>query len=796
LAGTLVKIVGGNLAGNDIENAASEYTLKELLKTMNTMNKTGPNSKKAAAAQEDNTKKVKDNTKATEELSDAKRTLATDLRWLSSRGFRLLGQGISSVTTGLIGVGSDILKFSTSMLDAQLDVTDFSSALADSKLNVLGIGTAFNGVVKFLNANYTTFQSLSTSGILLNGSIVELQQEAASQRLELSQLNSILSQNSERLALLGTATDGARLAMRLGARAYKQNAEELRAWGVNFEEQGELFTSFLGINALALRRRTMSEDDLVNQSASYVKNLRQLSSLTGKSVDELNKEMEKQNFSAAFDSFVAGITDTDEQQRIRNMVAEMGATYGEAGAELAMAQAMNLPPITEAAQSMAAVLPQLNDEIGNQVAMARRFNGSTDEFMTVVRQRNNELANSMQGWIQENSALAQVLSLNGDVIGPAFQSIIRGLNIYAGDITKLNERLDLDDDPTANMLKAINEALGGLREAATRLTTDFFNKPEVRKAFNDFADFISTFDIEKYNPFNEEGRKNIGKSFNTLMENFGSIIKSFWEGPNAVALRDTISSLFKTIVEEIILAIEGILPTFGAARRIREERALSDITPEDRTTALTSDEETLTENQQVYRGLIDEAVNLQTAINRIDPSTAASDPYAATMLQTLQSEFDQLIERLPEGSESDINTKALLNEFQRQQELSQNAWFQSSREAAGIEAERLSQQLLTLGVEPNITETRKIGTLRATGMKEEPKDTTALIHAGERVLNPQETQEYNSQSGSQRTVVEKLDQLNNTMMAVASLMSQELAIQTRTMNNISGLGSDLMKGMP
>jgi hypothetical protein len=82
-------------------------------------------------------------------------------------------------------------------------------------------------------------------------------------------------------------------------------------------------------------------------------------------------------------------------------------------------------------------------------------------------------------------------------------------------------------------------------------------------------------------------------------------------------------------------------------------------------------------------------------------------------------------------------------------------------------------------------------------MKSEPRDTVAQIHQGERVLNPQETTEYNNQSGgSQRDMIQKLDQLNNTMMTVASLISQELSIQTRTMNSINGLGSDLMKGMP
>jgi hypothetical protein len=96
----------------------------------------------------------------------------------------------------------------------------------------------------------------------------------------------------------------------------------------------------------------------------------------------------------------------------------------------------------------------------------------------------------------------------------------------------------------------------------------------------------------------------------------------------------------------------------------------------------------------------------------------------------------------------------------------------------------------------DVEEQRRIGTLKATGMKSEPRDTVAQIHQGERVLNPQETTDYNNQSENQRQMVNKLDELNTSMRTMINLMTQELSIQSRTMNSISGLGPDLMKGIP
>ena len=91
---------------------------------------------------------------------------------------------------------------------------------------------------------------------------------------------------------------------------------------------------------------------------------------------------------------------------------------------------------------------------------------------------------------------------------------------------------------------------------------------------------------------------------------------------------------------------------------------------------------------------------------------------------------------------------------------------------------------------------RIVGTLQATGQPTEPRDTVAQIHQGERVLNPQETREFNSQSDIQRDMIKKLDELNTSMHTMVNLMTQELAVQSRTMNSIRGLGPDLMKGIP
>ena len=78
---------------------------------------------------------------------------------------------------------------------------------------------------------------------------------------------------------------------------------------------------------------------------------------------------------------------------------------------------------------------------------------------------------------------------------------------------------------------------------------------------------------------------------------------------------------------------------------------------------------------------------------------------------------------------------------------------------------------------------RRIGTLRATGKATEPNDTLANIHAGERVLNPQEAAAYNSQSDLGGAI----NRLNTTTAQLVTLMKQNNRIT-------SGISNDFLKG--
>lgn len=796
MANNQVKITGGSLDGSELTNAASEVTLAALLATMKTMaRQSGPNSKKAAKELDDFTKSTKAAGDEIDDLSSSARTLKGDLASLTSNGFRILQQGIVGFASGLDNAANNLINFGADLIQSQPEITDFTSSLVNSRLNVLGLGTAVHRLTELMMGNYRSFQTLSQSGIFLGDRISSLQSDFASLGVDARTLTSSLVNSAENFSRFGSASQGATLALR-GIRSISASTrEELLRFGINFEEQSELFTRGFSRNAVALRRGTVSQNQVTEMSARYAKDLKRISELTGASADQLEDAARKAEAQTAFAIHLDRMRAEgmgSEADALMSQVQMLYANGLDGMAEAFMGKQLNLPTLTDAATSAQGFVVGLNDAMSQLESLA--YAGLSEEDLAKERARILKGLQNINSGIDLGSAALIAQADSG------MQEVLR-LNQMMQFFDSNSSSLAGNMDAAGQTIMSLESALVVVRKGFSDLATAFFGNSTVQNGLTSFTNWISSFTTsveefnltefwEKYNPFNAEGRANMLDSF-----------RSFWNGPDATALRDTISSFFEFLVEELILGINNTTGLFGgSARGIREERTLGSITETDTTAAVNPTTADLTESQSVYRNMLDQAVELQRNINTFQPMTGEGDVFgeAQRLVDEYQLQLDQLLEKLPSGAETDIESRALIEEYNRQMEISQDRmWrFLSTRETAAAEAANIANRLLERGIE--VDTERRIGTLQATGFRSEPKDTVAQIHAGERVLNPEETNEYNNRSNqnNQRPMLEKLDQLNSTMMTVASLLTQELSIQTRTMNRISGLGPDLMKGMP
>lgn len=877
---TLVKIINGNLEGNVLDNAASEHTLSELLTVMRRMEKqTGPNSKKAAEAQRKNTAEVNKNTRATEELTKAKTTYKDALTWLGGRGFRLLSQSIGIFASGLSSASENIVNFSAEIINSQPEITDFTGALASSRLNILGFGTAIHQLTQLFVSNYRSFQTLTQNGIFLGDRISSLQSDFSAMGVSASTMSEILMQNTDQFSRFGSTTQGAIAALTGMRRVTGDTREELMRFGISFDEQAEIFARGFARNTIAMRMGTITQEQIVNLTARYARDLRRLSDLTGASANELEDAARRAEMETAFQIYLENLRASGEHgTQIANQLEQQVMTLSAAGAQgladAIMGEVLNLPTLTDAATSARGFVNGADLAISDLISLSRNTNQTEEEF----NQKRAEILRSLgeQQQLAEDSMLGVAALLSQTDTGAQealnvarrFRYLRTDTEVFAGNI-----------DSAGETILTFDSAMRELRLVISDLVTAITGSDGFIGLLNNASDGLRSFrqgleiDIEDYNPFNEEGRRNIYNSFRSLMTSMSDSFTNFWNGPNAESLRNTISGFFRNMVEELILSINettGFLRR--SSRNIRESRLENAIAFG--TEALSdSMSETRDELTRIYQSQLDNAIE---QIERFGDINGTLSDYANRAIDEMsrfstQEQIEEMRQRVEKAHDTFVENQIseLIDQFearqnsisqqisdlesrvftdrsgifgigsktaeeqrqeaeqrilQQQQDLSSelnerfNQLFDdvesdqllSILNSLGIEIPQHMKDLITVldgntngtvrdfGTEYGDRVNRRIGTLKATGMRAEPRDTVAQIHQGERVLNPQETSEYNQreESSSQRDMLKKLDELNTSMNTMIGLMTQELSVQTKTMKNISGLGPDLMKGVP
>lgn len=722
---TAVTIKDGSLDGSKLDNAASEYTLAHIKDVIERMEKAGMtfNTKKTQKEFKKLTDNVENATTELDEFGDEVSEFRQDLGRLRRSGIRALGKAFGALYNTMGSLGGVVANLSNQMLTSRVTTVDFTEAVRDSSLNVLGLGTALDLLANYIYSNYTSFQELSRSGIVLNAEMMNMAAHASVQNITSESLVDNLIQSAERLAILGGASEGATRALKINTAVTDEQRRTLLNWGVSYDEQAEMLTSFISQNARMIKDRVLGDEEIAKLSSNYAKNLRILSNITGKNVDEHRRQMEEMNLNAAFESFLSTVNDPEIREQMRASVVNI-SEMSEGAAQAMMSKMMGLPPTTEAAIAAMGLIPGIVEHIDKNIRLSTTFSGKTEEFGENLARLNTEYANKFEKQAKDMAQLAFVLDSQGSVYGAASQDFIRFVNKFKGwteeQLASISKEPEIPEEIKA--AQDFDEALRKARRTLNELVVSFFGNPSVRKGFDLLGNFVSTFDPMMYNPFDEEGRKNIYDSFN-----------QFWNGERMQALIDDVAKWFQDLFDKM-------------------------------------------------------------------SSTILREPFGGLYGTSLgERNLSQLIEKFSKDPSS-LNggeKQDLFQTLRKQSYPDKSFWFSDLFNfGADLPDSEFRKMIKDYQILNNMnTETRRIGTLRATGMPTEPRDTTARIHAGERVLNPQEAATYNTQPrySNQNQTITKLDQLNNTMNRVVALMQEEIRVQTKTMHGVKNMGTDLLK---
>ena len=644
-------------------------------------------------------------------------------------GFNALGKGIGLVTgavSGLATVGAGAVKMGAGFVAAQPKITDFSKALGDLPGPLGALGEAVHAVVELLHKNYTTFQQLSTSGIAFGDRLEMMNGMAARLGIGLDGLAGSLASNSERLAFLGTATRGAEMAVNDASAAFLQNRDSLLAFGLSFDEQNETFMRFFASNSLALQRETMSRSLLISQSDDYAKGIRRLSELTGVQADAIQDEVDKAKANKAFDSFLAGL-EGNEKLRAEAIIRQF-AVFGDAGREAAMSMLMGVAPLTEGASTMMTINKGFGDTLRTVVNRSKGFAGSLESFENGMRSTVSTFANGQKDYVKNNSKFFASLSMSGDPLGDVGGEFVMAVSKMQGSADDLEGNMG-KMSPLARAFANLDSMLQVLRSTLAEGLVKVLSSDTFLTGLTNFNTFIKevTDDIAKEGFFGYMKR-----IFGDLMTYMKMAVNDTFIGGMFVDNDPLIKELEKKhsgkSLNELTEARDKA--TFDIEKKVLSKLMTPLITANRKDVVSAGNkkymEMTSKINEMFEGGYLDKDMNRNFKVNS-SSAEMFSDP-------SLRSE-------LPPGITDLASLTAYLNKVNRLGNI-------LSIHKGGFDFSEFTDSANPLN-DPNFIQymgkefglqLRNMGTFGATGRFFEPRDTLALIHKGERVLNPSEAQ--------------------------------------------------------
>jgi predicted chitinase len=356
--------VTGDFGGQPIQlnNAATEATLKQLLAAMlASVAQQGKNTKKdtkiqqdleaelrkiakgaqdfkktqedAAAATKANTAKTEEDTetkkKNTKATADAKKAQEEYKKSLEETA-AMYGKLNAALENGI----GYINKVTSSFTNMGSSVTAAAASL--SAIPVVGnmLAGVFGTVAGAAEKSYKAFQQSASVGANFGGSINDMIRSSTDAGLTFDQFSGVIAKNGEALALLGGSTrDGAKRLAELGKRIKETPLMgELAGLGYSTEEVNSGMARYSGMLAKTGQLQGKNNDQLVAGSADYLKNLDQLSRLTGQSKDALKANQDALYADA---QYRARLQDMDEpgQKRLDKLMLSLPASLQKGAKE-------------------------------------------------------------------------------------------------------------------------------------------------------------------------------------------------------------------------------------------------------------------------------------------------------------------------------------------------------------------------------------------------------------------------------------------------------------------------------
>ncbi len=531
--------VTGSIGNQPVElnNAATESTLAQLLAIMQ---RVAPQQARAlqqiASSSGISPAAIRSAEDALRELGDAADRAASSASSSFSRLPNMITPIFADLTSGLINTTKNLGTFAQTALNGTNTVAGLLRVFEQLPFGLGAIASIFRTIAEFNQPILETFRSLADVGLNTSNVFDNLRSSASSMGLGLSELDGLLRNNSETLAMMGrSAGQGADSFMELAKDIKKSGiGGQLLQLGFGFTSFNQGILDFISMTGARTADQMADRDSLKKSTSEYLFQLDKLSQLTGKSREEQAKQLKEAAMNEAIRAKLMSMGDA-ERTKFAIGLQNALAVGGKGAMDAFKSEILGIAPVTEEAKRFTS----LNAEAATANRQAARDAMDTTKTIGDINKSGAEAMKSTVDRVQAiGSTTVGALSMLQTGSSETVMTMQRLTNLLKSkgltDIKSIEEFLNSREQPNRAMIDTLLKQEQTMLDARAKLQVamEELSKgltPVLTKGLIAFAEAMGEVDWEKLgkeigefgsNLFSEEGRQKIVDS---IVEGFANI---------------------------------------------------------------------------------------------------------------------------------------------------------------------------------------------------------------------------------------------------------------------------------
>ena len=482
----------GNVGGES--GVASEVTLRRLLVAMDKLAKANGVSSPKQQVLQNYEKSLKNATSGIQDNTEEREKNTAALKKSTGALTSLAGNAFNGLVAGIAGIAGSATGLTKQLVMGGTRLSDFADHLPV-------VGEHLGSFTRFLEAAVDRLRSFSDVGISFNNDIKEMGKSLVTSGINSDILTNALIGNSDVMKMLGsTASEGAKRFIQLNQTMGQQGLRgQLIGMGLTVEGVVEGLASYTRNQARLGNLESLSNDQLIQGSVSYIKELDKLTKITGMNRKDAENALAATQADAMVRSIRAEILARDGNvAQFDANTARLGQIADQGGGAAVTALKGLADGIAN--NPMEAALVSMTDGLALETMKAYRAGNLTqEEFNDRLKQMGPMMANFMSS----PEAIGGLRQL-GHPIADLQDSAAAFLSITdASAISAENEQNQRDDmtnglaqfSDMINQLRAkvLGPMIEKLAPAITNLLDGMFTDEKIKGFITNFNQFVDEF---------------------------------------------------------------------------------------------------------------------------------------------------------------------------------------------------------------------------------------------------------------------------------------------------------------